>query len=87
MAHTHSTGRASTGNNDIVMTAGVKVMACKYGCGGKFIVSTRTKHAPHHLECGIKAAVECSKQLHEHQGPYYDAWLSGMARWIARMRL
>jgi hypothetical protein len=69
------------------LTDGVKVMACKYNCGDSFIVSSRTRIAPHHLECGIQAAFECQSQLRNHQGPYYDHWLRAMAMWVARMRL
>lgn len=69
------------------LTSGVKVMECKYKCGDMFVVSSRTKLAPHHMRCAIAAAIECQKQLHEHRGPYYDAWLNGMAAWFGRMRV
>lgn len=83
----HETLSDGNSTTRYTLTSGVKLMDCKYECGDVFVVSIRTKNAPHHLECGIKAAVACAKQLHEHQGPYYSAWLNGMAAWFGRMRI
>ena len=82
--NTHDTIPVGYGPIDYQLTSGVKVMECKYKCGNMFVVSKRTKNAPHHMACGIMAAMQCIQQLHDHQGPYWDRWLRAMATWVER---
>lgn len=77
----------------ITLGASVKAVPCKYGCGSLIIVTTMTRKAPHHFECGLKASRDCMLQMKAKSGPYYDKWLAAMndpaykSRYIMGMRL
>lgn len=76
-----------------VLDGGVKIMSCKYDCGGFFIVSTRRESEPHHFQCAINASLENLRQMSAKSGPYYDKWLAVMndpsykLRWRAGMQI
>lgn len=78
--------RIPDGEGEIMMAAltyGVKVMECKYKCGGHFVVTTRTQIPPHHLQCAIQAATDCVIQMRNKSGQYYEKW---QARMVASLR-
>lgn len=81
-------GKLNIGTDDGVTQAllgpSVKLVQCKYECGGYFVVTDRKREAPHHFECAVKAALECQRQMRAKSGPYYDKWLTAM--WDNRQR-
>jgi len=51
-----------------------KKLPCRV-CGVPIEVGIRTQKAPRCVECGIAAAVDAAIQMHNHSGPYYEAFL------------
>jgi len=60
---------------------GFKYMACRH-CDKPMLVGIRRRNLPSHFECGVQAAIDNSRQMHEKKGPNYDRWRAGMANWF-----
>ncbi len=67
-----------------VLPPGYKYMPCRY-CDEPMIVLTRRRSAPHHLECGIRVSMDNSRQIAMKQGPYYERWAAGVARYATTL--
>jgi hypothetical protein len=66
-----------------IATQRLKTMACSY-CHLPIEVGTNTRKAPHHFECGLKAAVTANREMAAHEGAAYEKWQAGMKRFTDR---
>lgn len=59
--------------------SGFKYMECRY-CEKPMVVGIRRRKQPAHIECGVQAAIDNSRQMANKSGPNYDRWKESMAR-------
>lgn len=65
-----------------VLDGSVKIVSCKYDCGGFFIVTTMRQSEPSHLKCAIERAVEHNTNLHNHRGEDWRKYLMRLGTWV-----
>lgn len=59
-----------------------KIIKC-VSCPNTIEVGWRTRKPWRCIHCGIRAAIEHNRQMHEKSGPSYEKWRARMAMWAA----